>query len=199
MDLSVLIEPTVDLARLHEVLDGLGHEGRVHAVRAWTKKQQASIYEAVKGHMPLDLDFLVPAGVPPLTEVIHQGHNSMPMHRHFQKRFAKAEPGPTGEATVIGYNEQTLKVFSGPGYFVVTKGEGEHEGELVIDCTKLPTTKPTSWPPIVPSGGLIPAIVYGNLQDYVRGIATHVSIGRARKNGKPIDNWFVLVRKDEPS
>ncbi len=28
MDVSVLLEPTIDLPRLTEILDGLGHEGR---------------------------------------------------------------------------------------------------------------------------------------------------------------------------
>jgi len=192
MDVSVLLEPTIDLTRLAEVLDGLGHEGRVHTIRTWTKKRQAELFEAAKGKMPLDLDFLVPASVGPLVEVIHEGQNTLPMFNHFQKRFAKLE----GEDFAIGgYNHQTMSPLTGPGYFVVKKGEGEHEGELAIDYTKLPKSKPASWPEIKPNEGGLGALVYGGMVDYLRGISTHVSIGRAYK-GKAMDAWFALVRKD---
>lgn len=192
MDVSVLLEPTIDLDRLAAALDGLGHEGRVHTIRTWTKKRQAELFEAAKGKMPLDLDFLVPASVGPLVEVIHEGQNTLPMFNHFQKRFTKLE----GEDFAVGgYNHQTMSPLTGPGYFVVKKGEGEHEGELAIDYTKLPKHKPASWPDIKPNEGGLGALVYGGMVDYLRGISTHVSIGRAYK-GKAMDAWFALVRKD---
>ncbi|AKV02495.1 hypothetical protein AKJ09_09158 [Labilithrix luteola] len=191
MDVSVLLEPTLDLPRLTEILDGLGHEGRVHTIRTWGKHQQAKIFEAAKGHMKLDLDFLVPTGTDPLVEVIHDGQNTLPLFNHFQKRFTKLE----GEDFPIGgYNHQTMSPVTGPGYFVVTLGEGEHEGELAIDYTKLPKHKPESWPKIRPNDGL-GALVYGGMIDHLRGISSHVSIGRAYK-GKAMDAWFALVRKD---
>jgi hypothetical protein len=194
MDVTVLLEPTIDLPRLAEVLDGLGHEGRVHAVRGWGKKRQAELYEAVKGKMPLDLDFLVPSSVGPLVEVIHEGKNTLPMFSHFQKRFVKLE----GEDFAVGgYNHQSMSPITGPGYFVVTKAEGaEHEGELAIDYTKLPKHKPASWPDIKGNDGGLGALVYGGMVDYLRGISSHVSIGRAYKGGKAMDAWFTLVRKD---
>lgn len=192
MDVSVLLEPTIDLPRLAEVLDGLGHEGRVHTIRGWTKHRQAELFEAAKGHKPLDLDFLVPPSIGPLVEVIHEGKNTLPMFTHFQKRFAKLE----GEDFKIGgYNHQTMSAVTGPGYFVVTQGEGEHEGELAIDYTKVPKSKPPGWPAIQPNRGGLASLVYGGMIDYLRGISTHVSIGRAYK-GKAMDAWFTLVRKD---
>jgi hypothetical protein len=192
MDVSVLLEPKIDLPRLAEVLDGLGHEGRVHAVRGWGKKRQAALFEAVKGHMPLDLDFLVPSSIGPMVEVIHDGHNTLPAFNHFQKRFCKLE----GDVAPIGgYNHQTLQPLTGPGYFVVDRGEGEHEGELAIDYTRVPKAKPAGWPDIKTNGGGLGALVYGGMIDYLRGISTHVSIGRAYK-GKAMDAWFALVRKD---
>lgn len=33
MDVTILLEPKINLERLTEVLDGLGHEGRVHTIR----------------------------------------------------------------------------------------------------------------------------------------------------------------------
>ena len=192
MDVSVLLEPTIDLQRLSEVLDGLGHEGRVHAVRSWTKKRQAALFEAAKGFHPLDLDFLVPASMGVLVEVIHEGQNTLPMFSHFQKRFVKLE----GEDfPVAGYNHQTLSGLTGPGYFVVTKGDREHEGELAIDYTKVPKRKPAGWPEIQDNGGGVASLVYGKMIDYLRGVSAHVSIGRAYK-GEAMDAWFALVRKD---
>lgn len=192
MDVTVLLEPKIDLPRLAEVLDGLGHEGRVHTIRGWGKKRQAELFEAAKGHKPLDLDFLVPASMGTLVEVIHDGKNTLPMFTHFQKRFVKLE---NEDFKVAGYNHQTLSGITGPGYFVVTTGDGEHEGELAIDYTKVPKQKPASWPEIQPNAGGLASLVYGGMIDYLRGISTHVSIGRAYK-GKAMDAWFALVRKD---
>jgi hypothetical protein len=192
MDVSVLLEPTVDLPRLAEVLDGLGHEGRVHAMRGWDLKLQAAICAAAKGQ-PIDPDMLVPSSVGPLVEVIHDLHNTLPLFANSEKRFCRLPPGEGFE--MAGYNHQKMSAFTGPGYFVVSKGEGEHEGELAIDYTKLPKSKPASWPAIKPNDGGIGALVYGGLVDYLRKVSAHVSIGRAYK-GKAMNNYFTLVRKD---
>ncbi len=193
MDVSVCLEPTIDLDRLAELLDGMGHEGRVHTIRTWNPRRQRDIFEAAKGRMPLDLDFLTPASVGSLVEVIHEGQNTLPVFSHFQKRFTKLE----GEAEAIGgYNHQTMSGFTGPGYFVVRKGAGEHEGELEIDYTKLPKHKPEGWPEIRANEGGLASLVYGNMIDYLRGVSQHVSIGRAYKGGKAMKAWFALVRKD---
>jgi hypothetical protein len=192
MDVTVLLEPTIDLKRLAEVLDGLGHEGRVHAVRGCGKKRQAELFEAAKGHLPIDLDFLVPPSMGPLVEVIHEGKNTLPVFTHFQKRFVKLVDE---DFKIGGYNHQTLSAVTGPGYFVVGLGEGEHEGELAIDYTKIPKTKPAGWPEIQPNSGGLGSLVYGGMIDYLRALSTHVSIGRAYK-GKAMDAWFALVRKD---
>lgn len=193
MDVTVLLEPTIDLKRLTEALDGLGHEGRVHTVRGWTKKQQSELFEVAKGHLPIGPDFLVPASVGSLVEVIHEGKNTLPLFTHFQKRFVKLE----GEDFPVGgYNHQALSAFTGPGYFVVSMGEGEHEGELAIDYTTTPKGKPASWPEIQPNEGGMASLVYGGMIDYLRALSAHVSIGRAFKGGKPMYAWFALVRKD---
>lgn len=193
MDVTTLLEPKIDLKRLSEVLDGLGHEGRVHTIRSWTKDQQKALFEAAKGFRPLDLDFLVPNGLGALEPVIHDGQNTLPVFNHFQKRFIRVE----GEAfPVAGYNHQSMQAFTGPGYFGVDVGDGEHEGELVIDYTKIPKNKPMSWPTIQDNNGLISGIVNGGMVDYLRGLSTHVSIGVAYKNGKHRGQWFALVRQD---
>jgi len=195
MDVTVFLEPTIDLPRLAEILDGLGHEGRVHTIRTWTKRRQAAIFEAAKANGPIDVDALVPPSIGPLVEVIHQGFNTLGLHNHFQKRFVRLPEGGTDGYPVAGYNFQALSAFSGPGYFLARNGEGEHEGEVAIDYHKVPRDKPASWPAIAPNSGLIPGLVYGGMIDYLRKVSAHVSIGRAYK-GKAIDAWFALVRKD---
>jgi hypothetical protein len=192
MDVTVLLEPQIDLERLSAVLDGLGHEGRYHAVCTWTKAQKERLFEAAKGFRPLDIDFIVPTSTP-LEPVIHDGHNTLPIFSFFQKRFVRIE----GESyPAAGYNHQSMMRFNGPGYFVVTKGEGEREGELVIDYGKIPSKKPPSWPALMGNEHGLAALVNGGMVDYLRGISTHVSIGVAFKNGKPRNQWFALVRRD---
>lgn len=194
MDVSVLLEPRIDLERLAEVLDGLGHEGRVHAAHGWSGKRMAALYEAAKGVHPIDLDFLVPSSVGPLVEVVHEGHNSLPMFSTFQKRFVKLE----GEEGVLaGYNHNVgLSALPGPGYFLVKAGEGAHEGELAIDYRVVPKTKPASWPAIEENRGLLGGIVYGGMVDYLRRLSTHVSVGIATRDEKPRGQFFTLVRRD---
>jgi hypothetical protein len=196
MDVSVLLEPTIDLPRLAEILDGLGREGRVHASRTWNKARQKAIYEAVKDQ-PIDLDFFVPPSVGPLVEVIHDLHNTLPVFSNAQKRFCRL----TDDAFPLGgYNHApATNPFTGPGYFVVRMADdtdGElHKGEVAIDYNKLPKQKPASWPEIVPNEGVIGGLVYGRMIDYMRKVSTHVAIGRAHK-GKPMNEYFTLVRKD---
>lgn len=194
MDVSVLLEPTIDMKRLAEVLDGLGHEGRVHATYGWNKKTLARLWEAAKGVHPVDLDYFVPSSIGALTEVVHVGHNSLPMFTHFEKHFCKLEDGAT---SLAGWNHQSMERFNGPGYFTTTKGEGEHEGEVVFDYRKVPAKKPDAWPKIIANDGGIAGLVNGGLVDYVRGISTHVSIGFATRNGdKALNQYFTLVRRD---
>ena len=91
MDLTVLLEPSINLARLEHVLNDLGHSGRLATVRGWEPKTLTKLYEAAKGHHPLTLEHFVPASIGPLTEVIHHGKNSLPLFSHFQKRFTRPD------------------------------------------------------------------------------------------------------------
>lgn len=193
MDVQKFVEPTVNVERLVELLDGMGHEGRYHTIRTWSAKDLSRIFDAVKGHKPVDLDFFVPMSEP-LVGVEHDLHNALPaMTPPIQKRFARI---PDDADHLVGFNPQPWGRFTGPGYFTAYKGEGEHEGELVVDYTKLPSVKPADWPAIRKNDGLIGGIVYGGMTDYVRGISTHVSIGAAFKGGKSRNAWFAMVRRD---
>jgi len=189
MDLTVLLEPKLDLPRLAEVLDGMGHEGRLHTVRGWGKARQAELFEAAKGGRPLTLEDYVPSNVPALTEVIHHGRNTLPLFNDFQKRFCRPEDE---EGVLYGYNEGTVRPVTGPGYYVAYA----KDGELVIDYRKTPKAKVASWPEILPNSKKLGFLVYEGMVDYMRALSQHVSIGRAEKGGKMMDAYFVLVRED---
>ncbi len=197
MNLDVLFEGEVDIHRIAEVLDGLGHPGRLDTIRGWGLHHQEKLYEAAKGLKPLSLSYFVPDGVEPLHEVIHWGKNSLAAFTHFQKRFCRPKDDDT---KLYGYNENGEKFAIGPGYFVLHAPESNRpdsqEGELDIDYTKIPDQKPESWPKIQGNDGMLGGIVYGGMIDVMRGISNHVSIGRAFRGGKFTDNYFVLCRED---
>jgi len=188
MDLSVLLDP-LDLPRLSTVLDELGHVGRVDTIRNWDRDIMAKLYEAVKGYRKVTLDDYVPPSAAPLTQVIHHGKNSLPAFTHFQKRFCK--PADANDK-LYGYNHQTMAPFTGPGYYV-SYVEGD---EVFIDYTQIPPAKPDAWPPIMQNEARLGRFVYSGMIDIMRGISTHVSIGRAKKKGEMMDAWFVLCRQD---
>jgi hypothetical protein len=194
MDVSVFLEPKVEVDKLAEILDGLGHEGRVHTMRTWNKKTMRALFDACAGRS-ITLDHLVPSGVDANVEVIHDLRNTLPVFTDAQKRFAKVdgEDFPMG-----GFNRQFgVARVSEPGYFVVSEGKDDHANELVIDYTKVPKSKPPSWPDIEANdSGFLNKVVWGGMVDYLRRVSTHVSIGRATKDGKAIGQYFALVRRD---
>jgi hypothetical protein len=203
MDLTVLLEPKIDLAHIARVLDELGHSGRLDTIRAWERADQARLYEAAKGFRAIDLSHFVPKSVGPKTEVIHHGKNSLPAFTHFQKRFCR--PAKDGEVTELyGYNHQDLQMWTGPGYFVTHLSETQ--GEVDIDYTQSPAglattdggppSEPEGWPEVLPNSARLGRFVYYGMVDVMRGISSHVSIGRARRGKKWMDAWFVLCRED---
>lgn len=190
MDVTVLLEPELRFDELGKVLDELGFEGRLHAVREWGKATQAKLFEAAQGKRPLTLEHFVPSGTAERAPVRHHGKNTLPLFNHFEKRFMKSE----ADGSIVGYNHQDMGVITGPGYFVVR--EGDAEGEIAIDYTKLPTERADGWPDIIPNEARLGKLVYSGMVDHMRGICETVSIGRAAKGGKMMDAWFVLVRQD---
>jgi hypothetical protein len=182
----------IDMAEVAAWLDGQTPTARLAAVRSLTGMAQARLYEAAKGHRKRKLEDLVPAEVEPLREVVHEGKNSLPVFTTFAKVFCR----PKGELQEAwGYNRSgpLVERAVGPGYFVAYEGPGD---ELLIDYTRLPKTKPSGWPEIIPNHERLSRFVYSGMIDALRAVSTHVSIGRAIKNGKVQDNWFVLTRTD---
>jgi hypothetical protein len=194
MDLTVLLEPKVNLPRLQKVLDELGPHGRKNTIRAWDGNTQRALWRAAKGYRPLTLDDFVPPSVGELVEVIHHGKNTLPAFTHFQKRFCRASKASGVVDKLWGFNRQENEFWTGPGYFVVHKGDAD--GEIDIDYREIPSAKPEGWPEILPNSARLGRFVYDGMVDVMRGISKHVTIGRARRGESWMDAWFVLCRED---
>jgi hypothetical protein len=199
MDITPMISPSnVDRKEIARVLDDVGEPVRVESVADLGRRELALLFEAAADNAPLTLEDFVPANVPAMTEVIHEGKNSLGLFTRFQKRFAR----PTGvEGELWGYNEQSMRLFTGPGYFVAVRPTEKLgiEGGVVIDYRRLPSDKPGSWPPIMPNSARLSRFIYNGTVDVMRRVSGHVTIGRAMRDNKPMDAWFVLVRRDVAS
>jgi hypothetical protein len=182
------VHNSVDLPALASFLDQLEPPARRRQVRSLSPSQQAALFEAAAGFRPVRLTDFVPAGTRPLQEIIHYGRNSLPVFRFFEKRFCLPE-APRDE--LWGYNEWPFRALTGPGYFIARQAS---EFEVVIDYYVVPPAKPASWPPILPNSARLSRFVYYQTRDFMRGVSQHVTIGRATREGKPLDNWFVLGR-----
>ena len=101
---------------------------------------------------------------------------------------------------MVGYNEQSMKFFTGPGHFVgevLTNPDGKTQ--FAINYTKTPTRSLAQWPAVVPSSVRIGRFVYGGAHDWMWRISEHMSIGRVHKGGSWQDQWFILTREDKPA
>jgi len=151
---TYLAVQSVDMAALADYLDHLDPATRLREVRSLTMREQVKLFEAAASGHPISLAHFVPAGTPPLREVIHYGRNSLPANHFFQKRFCLADAG--GDE-LWGYNEHRLRWLTGPGYFVL---RDVGQPELAIDYTALPPRKPDAWPPILPNSARLGRYVY---------------------------------------
>jgi len=194
MQISPLIAPQGDPEELTRVLDAADDASRVQAVTDLGSKELAALFEAAVHNAPLTLEHFVPASVPPLTEVIHEGKNGLAMFTRFQKRFCRA---PEGAPELWGYNEQTMRAFTGPGYFVayVPTEALALAGSVVIDYRRVPPSHPDAWPNILPNSARLSRFIYNGTVDVMRRVSAHVSIGRAMRGNSPMDAWFALVRR----
>ncbi len=180
-----------DIERAAAHLDALPPASRVHEVRALRPRELARLFEAASGHRAIGLDFVVPEALPPMREVVHEGKNSLPVLTHFAKVFCR----PEEEDDVLwGYNRTHPLVthLVGPGYFVLRPHEVE--GELLVDYLHVPPRAPRGWPRILSNEARLSRFVYAGTQDVLRGVSAHVSIGRAFRDGRPMDAWFALCR-----
>ena len=183
----------LDIEALGVELDSMSHGDRVAAVRSISGKQQAKLWESAVGRITLLTD-IVPAEVPPATEIIHEGKNSLPVFSSFQKRFCR----PMDDDTVLyGYNEGLTRPLIGPGYFVAEYFD--ERGEVGVNYYKVPPHNArvaAGWPEVFPNEVGIQQFVFAKMIDYLRKVSKHVTIGRAYKHGTQTPNYFLLSRAD---
>ncbi|RAL22896.1 hypothetical protein DL240_08360 [Lujinxingia litoralis] len=191
--LAMVRTSPIDTDALARGLDAANHDTRLAFVRSLTPLLQRRLFDACS--RPVTTRDIVPEGVAPLAEVICEGRNTLPVFRNFQKRFClpSAEHTPDNRRVLWGYNHQTFSGITGPGYFVAY--DDDRHGELVIDYRELPPERPGSWPAILDNRARLGRFVYAGMVDRLRGVSTHVTIGRAFK-ANPMNAWFALVRVD---
>src|SRR5690606_17569689 len=117
-------------------------------------------------------------------EVVHEGRNSLPAFTRFAKVFVRPDGPEEGSSQLWGYNRNPalIETAVGPGYFVTLPYSVP--GEVVIDYRKLPPRKPAHWPAILSNKSRLSIVVYNGMEDVMRRVSQHVSIGRATKGGK---------------
>lgn len=184
----------LDIDALAAALDAASPADRLAVVRELTPTVQERLFNAAEGRL-VTLDDIVPPGTGSLTEVIHEGKNTLPAFTLFQKRFClpSTAAAPADRKVLWGYNHQTLGAATGPGYFVAY--DDEIAGEVVIDYRELPPEHPAEWPKIISNKARLGLLVYHGMVDRLRRVSEHVTIGRAYKK-KPMPAWFALVRQD---
>lgn len=172
--------------------DRLDAGERLVEVMALSPAEQADLFDAALGLRAMTFEDLVPRELAPMKGVPHDGRNSLAAFTRFAKVFARPDE-PRDE--LWGYNEgyQTVKTFVGPGYFVCVKHS--EPGELLVDYLRQPPRHPPEWPPILANDARLSRFVFNGTQDVLRGVSRHVSIGRASREGRWMDNWFVLCRR----
>lgn len=173
-------------------LDALTPDARVAEMLSVTGSSIKRLYEAVADAPTVTLEEFVPQATK--GTLIYEGRNSLPLFSRFQKRFMRVSSS-SGSPVVIGYNHQSMKFVTGPGYFVVkaANGEGPHGSELLFDYTEAPPTEPEGWPAYTPNERGLSKPVYGAMKDYVRRVARGVVVGKAYKLGVDQKAYFSLT------
>lgn len=191
--MALLRGDALDLEALERELDDATHGQRMDVLRQLSPKLQRRLFDATEGQA-VTIDQIVPDAHGALREVIHEGQNTLPAFRQFQKRFCRPsdENAPEGREVLWGYNHQTFAGFTGPGYFVAY--DDLETGEVCIDYRELPPENPDAWPEIIDNKARLGRFVYHGMVDRLRRVSTHLTIGRAYK-GKPMNAWFALMRE----
>lgn len=189
---ALLDEPNVTPAALAAHLDALTDAERVTQTLALDGRRQAKLFEVTQGARRFTLEDLAPASGAPLVGVAHEGRNSLLAFTRFAKVFAVPDDAALATTQRWGFNRTSGLVSTtvGPGYFVVVQ-QGD---EVLVDYTLLPPKPLTGGPAVLPNSSRLSFFVYNRTKDLVRGVSKHVSIGRASRDGKQLDNWFVLCR-----
>jgi hypothetical protein len=190
MSLKDLLVSAKTLTEISAFLNGLSDGERLLQALTLGGSSQAKLFDLAQGFQKLNLEDMVPTGTPPMTKVTHEGRNSLPAFSGFAKVFYRPSDNTLSE--LWGYNRTSGFVTSvvGPGYYVASVVNGE----ILIDYTKAPKEPCPQGPAYVRNGERLSRFVYFDMQDTLRGVSKHVSIGRATRHGKLQNNWFILCR-----
>ena len=176
-------------------LDASDQGERLTEIWSLNGAEQARLFEAAKGFLPVTLEALLPTTVPAMTGIPHEGRNSLPLFTHFAKVFYRPADPATAAKELWGFNRNgpLITTAVGPGYYVAYL---HGQGEVLVDYTRLPGQAPSGWPAILRNEQRLSRFVYNQTQDVLRGVSKHVTIGRATRKGKDLDNWFILCRTE---
>lgn len=201
--LDSLIAEKTSAALLTKHLDALSAKERLAQCLALGRTAQAKLFETAGDGPPIRLSHFVPDGVADSIGVRHEGRNTVPVPvprwQFFAKVFTKL---PHDDDEVAGYNDSEAPLIH-PGYFVAMETDVRPDwrgwGGVVVDYHRVPepgVVLPDGWPDVVPNSVGLQKFVYFETRDFMRKVSEHVSIGRAAKEDKLLDFWFVLCRKD---
>ena len=191
-NLRDLIASGADLEAIEAHLDALDPSARLAQTTFLGRREQRRLFD-IAGKKPLRIGDVVPSDVGAMREVVHFGKNSLPLFTRFAKVFCRPETAEK-EGELWGYNRTNglLSTTVGPGYYVAYD---RGDNEVLIDYLRLPPRHPTGWPEIAPNSSRLSYFVYHGMQDVLRRVSRHVSIGRAMKKEKWMDAWFILCRE----
>ena len=192
MNLAGIIRAsTVTAIGLADYLDALSDDDRLAQTLALEGDEQALLFDLVAGARKLSLEDLAPKTSQPLVGVLHAGKNSLPLFTRFAKVFSVPDVAtPQPERWGFNLNPALVALTVGPGYFVAS----EQGQEVLIDYTRQPPRRLLDGPRILPNDSRLSRFVYNGTKDLLRGVSKHVSIGRASRGTRQLDNWFVLCR-----
>ncbi|MEE2788650.1 MAG: hypothetical protein VX589_15005 [Myxococcota bacterium] len=182
-----------DMTGMAGWLDQLSHSERLNEVLDLGPAAQRSLWTLAAGGK-LTLEAFVGDSIEPMKPVRHFGRNTLPIFKRFEKRFCRA-PSDVETPGLWGYNEGPTRGLVGPGYFICRLTGGDQRGDVVIDYTQIPSMKPEEWPGIQPNEQGLSRLVYAGMEDFMRPVSDHITIGRAYKGGKATNNYFVLCRE----
>lgn len=197
---KLLADPSVTLAQVVTHLESLSAEEKLNQCMSIGRAAQRRLFQLCADSPAVTIDDFVPANLPPLTPVVHEGRNTLPLFTRFQKVFCKPADGSN---RLFGFNEGFTRKLIGPGYFVghttdVAPSEATWpaRGPVVVNYFMVPDAEvPAGWPKVVPNSKGLQVLVYNGTRDFMRKVCDGVTIGEAFKGEKSIDNYFVLVRQ----
>lgn len=195
---ELLKREDVTIGEIAAHLEGLDFETRLSEVLALGKGPQRKLFALAADGGALSLNDFVPEEASPGIEVIHEGRNTLPFFRRFQKRMCRPQDG---SARLFGYNEGFTRKFIGPGYFVLHTTEGheaawQERGPQVVNYFEVPDGPVVDgWPEVVPNEKGLQKFVYRGTRDFMRRVSSDVTIGEAFRGDKSLNSFFVLVRR----